>query len=53
MTIYETVIKNWLLVPLSLRRQYWRETDYGAKPPSFELLVAMEASIRENPNAKR
>ena len=39
------VIDNWRHVPLHLRQQYWRETDYGARLPAFELLVAMDAAI--------
>lgn len=39
------VIDNWRHIPLTLRQQYWRETDYGARYPSFELLVAMDAAL--------
>lgn len=41
------VIDNWRHVPLKLRQQYWRETDYGARLPTFELLVEMERAVDE------
>jgi len=28
-------------LPLRLRRQWWRETDYGRRPPSLELVAAI------------
>ena len=45
--ILRRVIDNWRHVPLSLRQQYWRETDYGARLPTFELLVEMERAVDE------
>jgi len=31
---------EWRRLPLSLRKRWWRETDYGKRPPSLELLAA-------------
>jgi hypothetical protein len=30
----------WFKLPLRLRRRWWRETDYGAREPSPELIEA-------------
>jgi hypothetical protein len=32
---------NWLKLPLSLRKRWWSETNYGDVPPSQELEQAM------------
>lgn len=39
------VFANWHHISIRLRRRYWRETDYGARLPSFELLVELDAAI--------
>jgi len=31
----------WFALPLKLRQRWWRETGYGARPPSPELLAAI------------
>lgn len=43
--IIKRVFTNWKRLPLALRQRYWRETNYGELAPSFELLVAMDASL--------
>jgi hypothetical protein len=32
-------------LPLQLRRRWWRETDYGRRPPSLELVAAIAAHV--------
>lgn len=41
--------RHWMQIPLHLRQQWWKETDYGKKPPSKELLtdVMLAATINE------
>jgi hypothetical protein len=35
--------EHWFKLPLKLRQRYWRETDYGRKEPSQELLREINA----------
>jgi hypothetical protein len=37
----------WLKLPLKLRQRWWRETGYGARQPSPELLAAIEAACAD------
>jgi hypothetical protein len=31
-------IEEWIALPISLRQEYWQETDYNEHPPSKEFL---------------
>lgn len=33
--------EHWFSLPLKLRVRWWRETDYGRREPSDELLAAV------------
>lgn len=37
----------WFALPLKLRQRWWRETGYGARPPSPELLAAIEVAYAD------
>lgn len=45
LSIHARILREWKHIPLALRQRYWRETDYGARDPSFELLVEMDAAL--------
>jgi hypothetical protein len=34
--------EEWFRLPLELRRRWWRDTDYGKRPPSPEMVEAIE-----------
>jgi hypothetical protein len=38
---------EWRRLPLALRKRWWRETDYGKRPPSRELLAACISVLLE------
>ena len=44
-------IPGWFTLPLKLRERWWRETDYGARPPSAELaaLVGLVPPAGDDP----
>ena len=35
---------HWFRLPITLRRRWWKETDYGRKTPSDELVAALSAA---------
>lgn len=35
---------EWFALPLAVRQRYWKDTDYGARAPSPEMLAAIEAA---------
>jgi len=37
--------EEWFSVPLALRQRYWRETDYGKKLASTELIAAVKEAL--------
>jgi hypothetical protein len=41
----EQIRAFWFKLPLKLRKRYWRETEYGKRPPSAELLAAIREAI--------
>src|SRR5215472_13662446 len=38
----------WRMTPVQLRQRLWRETDYGAREPSAELVAAFVAAATTN-----
>ncbi len=34
--------ENWWKLPLAVRQRWWRETDYGKRPPSPELAEQLQ-----------
>jgi hypothetical protein len=36
---------QWFRLPLTLRRRYWTETNYGRKDPSRELATAIREAV--------
>jgi len=40
--------EEWFKLPLKLRQRWWRETGYGANPPSDELAVVLNAAMAIN-----
>lgn len=46
MTIFSR--DQWFALPFALRQRWWRETDYGRKPPGTELRAAIDGVMREN-----
>lgn len=34
----------WVRLPMTLRRRWWVETDYGDKPPSEELWALIQTA---------
>jgi hypothetical protein len=38
--------EEWFRLPLELRRRWWRDTDYGKRPPSPEMVEAIEDERR-------
>ena len=44
--------EDWFRLPLKLRQRWWRETDYGLKPPSEELteIINEETNSWGRPN---
>ena len=41
------VPEQWGRLPLTLRQRWWRETEYGARAPSEDLIRAMERGAQE------
>jgi hypothetical protein len=39
---------EWQALPLKLRQQWWRETDYGKLPPSSQLIAAIAQLLKLN-----
>jgi phage regulator Rha-like protein len=37
------ISEQWFRLPLDLRREWWRDTDYGRSPPSPEMIEAIIA----------
>lgn len=42
----EHLDKDWFKLPLKLRQQYWRETDYSRVKPSKELEREIEIMLK-------
>jgi hypothetical protein len=40
--------RKWFSLPLHIRRWWWRETDYGSREPTPELLAAIEVTSRHS-----
>jgi hypothetical protein len=43
--------EEWFSLPLKLRQQYWRETDYGRTAPSVELAKTIVALLKAQESA--
>ena len=39
---------QWFALPLKLRQRWWRETDYGKREPSAELLETVGLRSRDD-----
>lgn len=44
----EHLDKYWFKLPLKLREQYWKETDYGRLKPSEKLEKEIETILKCN-----
>lgn len=40
-------VKEWYLLPLTFRKRWWSETNYGNKSPSKELLAEGQRLLAE------
>jgi hypothetical protein len=45
MRLSDEMAKHWFSLPLSLRKRWWDETEYGKREPSEELKRAVEDAI--------
>ena len=39
--------EQWLSLPLELRQRYWRDTDWGKRPPSPEMVAEVTHAFNE------
>ena len=37
--------KQWFALPMSVRQRWWKETDYGRKQPSSELIQCIATAL--------
>lgn len=44
----EYLDKDWFKLPLKLRQQYWKETDYGRLKPSEKLEKEIKTILKYN-----
>lgn len=45
MKLDNEIAAHWFRLPLPLRQRYWDETEFGKKPPSRELMAAVNEAI--------
>ena len=42
--------EQWFALPLELRQRYWKDTDWGKKPASPEMVAEIKATWEEKNN---
>lgn len=45
--------EQWFALPLADRKRWWKETDYGMKPPSEALLAEFRRMVAETQQTDR
>ena len=40
--------KEWFSLPIAVRQQWWRDTDYGHRPPSQEMVDDIEGLLKRS-----
>ncbi|HET9538086.1 MAG TPA: hypothetical protein VFP43_22525 [Mesorhizobium sp.] len=53
MKLNNEMAAHWFKLPLTLRRRWWEETEYGKKEPSDKLRREVDAAIGDKNDTER